>query len=667
MITRVKPDSTQYQQVVKLGDANSKTLGFLPYAAFKQASIDGRLLAFVEDGQVKGYALFGKRVRTGQISLTHLCVCENQQGKGIARKLVEGIVEHNPNSAGIRLLCRKDYEANTMWPKLGFKSWGEKPGRSFARHPLELWWKRIAALSLFDEPEQEEARLLVAIDTNILLDILEERDFPDSLALTANWVAEVAELAITAQSHRELSNQKPRSQKFKSTLGQFRTIEPDSNTWPARLKSYRQALSAVRLDPDDLQVVAQAAHGDAAYLVTRDRSLLQKEEPIERATGLKIVDPADFLLLLQTLGSEFSHQTRAITASHWSLASISRIPSNPELSAFCHHSEKERPAALRKRLTFGTGQTGHIEQIATTSGKLLALAAMYREQSRVIVTALRAVSGRDSYTAARQMVHHLRTIVAKDGPATIVIEDQTHRSIRQALRDEGFRAEGSSWQATVRSEVFRPSESLPQELSEIGWSNLSANPVRSYERFTWPSKIFSGSVKSYVVPIKPEFARNLIGLEDPQTRLFEPHQRAAVARDNTYYMTPRPSIEAPARIMWWVSGGGAHSGMWALSWLDAVDTGDPNRLYRKYQDRGVFSKEQVLKIAKPFGQKGQLSTTALLFSHTEMFLRPVPIVRARELCPAMRKKGYFVTTRKIDEDFVRIFYEEGIMQDDKES
>ena len=129
MIEEVSPDSPHYGRVVELGDANSSTLGFLPYEAIKLAAAEGRVLAFVEDGKVKGYALFGKRVKTGNISLTHLCVDRSARGQGIARQLVEGIVERHSHRAGIRLSCRKDYEADAMWPHLGFRRLGEKPGR----------------------------------------------------------------------------------------------------------------------------------------------------------------------------------------------------------------------------------------------------------------------------------------------------------------------------------------------------------------------------------------------------------------------------------------------------------------------------------------------------------------------------------------------------------
>ena len=300
----------------------------------------------------------------------------------------------------------------------------------------------------------------------------------------------------------------------------------------------------------------------------------------------------------------------------------------------------------------------------TDSREPLALGAMYREDNHVTVTVLRSAAGQRSYTAVRQMAHHLRAIVATGGPATIVVDDQTNPPVERALRDEGFRTEGSAWTADVRTGIHQPGGALPPELDQFGWDRLTANLIRDYERYAWPSKVFSGNVSSYVVPIKSEYARVILGYEELQGRLLELHPRAAGARDNTYYMSPRYFIEAPARIIWWVSGGGSLGGVRAMSWLDEVDTGDPRRLYRKYRDRGVLEEQQVLDSAKHSGKGGGLVATALLFSQTEVFPAPVPIARSRELCDSMNTAGFFQTTQQIAEEAVRRLYEEGMRSDD---
>lgn len=221
----------------------------------------------------------------------------------------------------------------------------------------------------------------------------------------------------------------------------------------------------------------------------------------------------------------------------------------------------------------------------------------------------------------------------------------------------------SVWKTVVHTSVLGPGDALPPELEQIGWSMLTSDLVRHYVRHAWPSKVFTGNVPCYMVPIKPEYARVILGYDEPQLRL-ELHPHAAATRENVYYMSPR-NLEAPARIIWWVSGSGALGGVRALSWLDKVEKGNPRRLYRKYRDRGVLDERQVLESAGKSDSDGRRFVTALLFSQTEVFAEPVPIARARELCADFRGDGYFVTTRQIDEDFVRTFYEEGIKRDDR--
>ena len=368
-----------------------------------------------------------------------------------------------------------------------------------------------------------------------------------------------------------------------------------------------------------------------------------------------------FLLRQQEFGGGHERQTRSIAVSGLSVSPVSEMPSNTALSAYCHEHLDERPANLRQRLSVVTAHpSGRIEQLASDDGEPLALGAMYRDGDLVTVTALRSASGALSNAAARQMVHHIRTIVSADGPATIVVDDQTRSPVDRALRDEGFKAEGSAWKAAVQIGVLGPGDPLPLELGRIGRERLSGHHVRDFELYAWPLKIFTGGVMSYMVPIKPEYARVILGYEEPQRRLFEQHRRAAVARENVYYMSPRRFIEAPARIIWWVSGGGPLGGMRAVSWLDEVETGDPRRLYRRYRNFGVLDESQVTGIARRSTQSGRLLATALVFSQTEMFTEPVSIARSGEICDSMKHGSHFITTRRIEENTIRELYEEGM-------
>ena len=74
------------------------------------------------------------------------------------------------------------------------------------------------------------------------------------------------------------------------------------------------------------------------------------------------------------------------------------------------------------------------------------------------------------------------------------------------------------------------------------------------------------------------------------------------------------AFECPARLIWWVSGGGSLGGVRAMSWLDEAETGHPRRLHRKYHNYGVLDEAQVLDAASSPRRGGRPEATAMLFS-----------------------------------------------------
>ena len=664
MIEEIKPESPYYDQVVLLGNANSKTLGFLPYAAISEAAADGRVLGSVTNGIIQGYVLFARRVRRGDISLTHLCIGQEHRGLGIARELVDAIIERHPQRAGIRLSCRKDYDAHRMWPKLGFTAWGERPGRSRAGLPLITWWRPIAAPTLFDiMPDTEDDRLLVALDSEIFREICADETIHDSRALTADWVEEVAELAVTEDTASRWPGAE-NSETAPRRVDGFRVLTSDPQATLDRLSG----LPSEALDSLSrcgvLTTICQASGAGATYLLTRNAEALRHGDAIERLTGLTTMHPGGFLLQLHSRGDERDYRTRIIAASGLSISQSFSIPPDQELTSLCQPYSDERFAELKSRLTdTACRTTGRLDEIVNADGSRLALAASYRENDRVAVPVLRSSAFFDVYTCMRQLAHHLRVTTAAEGPTQVRVVDQVDVTVARALSDEGFRKLGDAWVADVRTAIHGPDDSLPDELDADRLGQLTPERVSAYERYMWPSKIFTGVVRSYVVPIQPEYARVLLGYEEAQGRLFEEHEFAAAARENVYYRYPRRLV-APARLLWWVSGGGSTGGMRALSWLDGSDTGDPYHLHQRYRHRGVLSKQDVVNRARTSTRSCAQSVTALLFSRTEVFPQPVPLPLARTLEKQMQRPGYFQTMNEIDEVSVMAFYKEGMMRNE---
>ena len=203
-IKLVSVSPAQEELIVKaiaLGDRYTKTLGLLTPPAYEKAAEDGGLLVAVEAGEVIGYALFGLPKRSARIRLAHLCVAEEERGRGIAGRLVEGIKERYPQRLGIKAKCRRDYDLSGMWRSLGFVPDGEVRGRGRDGEILDGWWLDLGHPDLFTEMESD-ALLVVTVDHGVFADLRGLTDTTgaeESRALEAGWMADLVEFAYTPQ------------------------------------------------------------------------------------------------------------------------------------------------------------------------------------------------------------------------------------------------------------------------------------------------------------------------------------------------------------------------------------------------------------------------------------------------------------------------------------
>ena len=188
--------------VDKLMKRYSRTLGFLPREALKRYLKNekgGVLGAKIDGGQLVGYLLY--TTNRNHFRITHLCVAEECQRKGIARQLIDNLKESATTQTAIKLNCRRDFPADNLWPKLGFKALGEKPSRSENGHSLTIWQLALAPdtqLQIFQAKTSADA-LDIIIDAQIFFDFDEpdiDKTMP-SKALLEDFLVDSLELWIT--------------------------------------------------------------------------------------------------------------------------------------------------------------------------------------------------------------------------------------------------------------------------------------------------------------------------------------------------------------------------------------------------------------------------------------------------------------------------------------
>ncbi|MEA3350237.1 MAG: GNAT family N-acetyltransferase, partial [Chloroflexota bacterium] len=193
-ILQIDHTSKYFEQVIQLGEANKKTLGFFPRGAFEYHAIKKQIIVAVDDESdtLLGYLLYGLSRRKMLASIVHLCIDENQRGRGITRALFSELKEQTKQGyKAIRVHCRTDYDANSLWPKLGFQAIREIPGRSKdGTTTLRVWMFDYGHPTLFSYAKNQSSKVKVAIDANVFFQLQHPQveGHEESLTLLEPWL-----------------------------------------------------------------------------------------------------------------------------------------------------------------------------------------------------------------------------------------------------------------------------------------------------------------------------------------------------------------------------------------------------------------------------------------------------------------------------------------------
>lgn len=149
-------ESEEFNTAVKLGDMNAKTLGFLPFPAYKKYAKQNQLIGAFDktEFELLGYILF--RISNDKVTIVHLCIDEKHRNKGVAKSLVNYLKKITKKYQGIKLSCRNDYGINKVWEQFNFVPMYEKAGRSKAGLPLTIWWFPHLQNNLFSQIQEYE-------------------------------------------------------------------------------------------------------------------------------------------------------------------------------------------------------------------------------------------------------------------------------------------------------------------------------------------------------------------------------------------------------------------------------------------------------------------------------------------------------------------------------
>ena len=659
-------------KVIQLGDANSKTLGFLPRAGFVVAADTGHIaVALGPDGELAGYCLYS--ATQVDLRLVHLCVDTGHHGKGLARRMVEHVRARHPQARGIRLKCRRDWDASTMWPKIGFQPIGDVPGRSVAGHLLTVWWSPNEHEDLFSSSHTEHDTAVVAVDTNVFSD-LHSRRFPKrkrhSGAVAVLQAAEDIEVVLPFSVLGELNDTSDASERqlFLRTAAMHRKV----TAAPSEVsRIYASLISAVPADVRDVdgsltkdaRFIAEATAGGASIFVTRDGTALQHLGPAAlQLHGTAVMEPSELPAHLERQhGRRQNQQARLAETGIEATAGDSNTWSGERILGLLNRAAGERKAHFRDRLReIAERSVDDLDRnlLVQPGGDVIAAWATQRGPGAngvMCVELLRVRPGALRATIARQLVLELRRTATRSKASQVsMAETALDGALVEVLESEGFVRDPHTgklvmtvmdqcapW-AEVRASAAGlgiPDTTLPEVLSTTEAAEL--------ERIWWPLKILDGNLPTYVVPILGKFADELLG---HKPTLLARSTSLGLSREHVYYRSSRGMPDAPGRVLWYSSRRDME--LVACSRLVEAVTGTPEALHREFRHLGVWNLKQVR------GEPRRPLVGALRFADTELFDHPISLKALRGLTAGAASLPGQGPVR-IDDALFRLLYEEG--------
>ncbi|MET9715296.1 GNAT family N-acetyltransferase [Streptomyces rochei] len=667
-------------KAIALGDRYTKTLGLLKPPAYEKAAEDGGLLAAVEAGEVIGYALFGLPKRSARIRLAHLCVAEEERGRGIAGRLVEGIKERYPQRLGIKAKCRRDYNLSGMWRSLGFVPDGEVRGRGRDGEILDGWWLDLGHPDLFTEMESD-ALLVVTVDHGVFADLrglADTADAEESRALEAGWMADLVELAYTPQlvhQIRDLTDAAERQHQQAALTG-LRKLSPGSAAVNERshelLQAATHAVPDLAADPElrlRVRYVAETSCAGLQVLATRDPLLSRLADVAWEVARVRVVSPSTVTLHVDELRQAQVYRPADLMGTEFRSAEVA-TDAEDELVAFFHQSGGDDGSAFAEKLRSLNGGTiaWRRELLRDGQGRPVALYTWSLDGRTLVVPVLRTASHPLEETLARQLLFLLKRLGRDCGAEIIRISDpHPSEAAKSAAGDDGFFEHDDGLVALLvnvcgtAAQVEAVAAGLARELAVDTTAldaGMPAEVTAVVERVWWPAKVIDSKLPSFMVPIKPRWSTDLFNVP---AMLIARSDALGISREHVYYRSSgRRGESVPARLLWYVSEGtssGEGQMVVGSSRLDEVLIDTPDTLFSKFEHLGVYGRAEVEEAADASGQ-----AMALRFSDTEIFPKPVTLRRLTSLAKEWGlpwSPGSLISLSKITSELFQAVYQEG--------
>ncbi len=659
-IQLINQKSKWLTKVQDLGDTASSTVGFLPRDAYSDYARQNQILVATESDELLGYVMF--RFKKSSIVVVHLCVNPQHRGKGIPSKMVDWLLAQNDDIIShIQLACRRDYNLERFWQKLGFSPVAEKAGRSVKEHTILTIWVR-------DNPNckdlfaslagAETGKVLVVLDTNIVIDLCEESNAESNLLLQ-NYLGAYAEFRTTKYVLSEINqngNETVRNRHRDFSKEHFPVLD---NVDEEIVNKIKDDLLTKRNAPEnsntwlDIVHIAQAASAGAEVFITRDEGWLNNDisEYIAQYYGLRILSPGEFINAIDELNYPFDYAPLKLSGLGLEYSKMQSADFSATVAALFQQSGMKK-MEFEKKLRQWIGLPNRYTVFLVKTRKEPACLTVWEFQNdsmnvEILLINSNTIKPSLQSTFVKRVAFKLLDDAHKSQMQEIMIcKDYLTEEICNDFRDCGFFDNATHLVRIIRKQIIQAKElnvisalpdTSPLNLAIRRFSadqlagSITSEQVVSLEKAMWPMKFSDADIPCFIVPIQADYAVQLFdeNLCNQEVTLFENEKtEPALSIENTYFKTARNSVSGtPARILWYVSS--SHyigtPAIRACSYLDRVEKGSAKEMYDKYKRLGVLEWHELQQRANG----GNVAT--YVFSYTELFDHPVHLDEVRRL------------------------------------
>jgi hypothetical protein len=357
-----------------------------------------------------------------------------------------------------------------------------------------------------------------------------------------------------------------------------------------------------------------------------------------------IVSPAGLTLEIDRIARGEVYRPRDLQGTDVVVRPLTPHEVDEGSRAFVNQAGGERWRDFRERLNALIADTERVQvQAVVKDGQVVIVFAIRRGQPTEIPLA-RVRRSAVQHTLVRHALAWIRQQCSK-APAAVTMTDKSAPPVvERALQQEGFIPSPSGYAAFVvpgagtRDDLAAavaelvaatPQSDVPPGLIErVEAAAPGPRSAFELEAMFHPYAVLEWDLPTFLVPIKAEWAAQLVDPSIARLQLFRRETALALQREHVYYRSPRASggLSAPARILWYVSGLTQPGRMIrAVSHLEEVMVGDAGRLFERFAHLGVYGKKDVERTA----DGGEVM--ALRFTRTRALKNPVPLKRYRNL------------------------------------